>query len=42
LVILEKKEKPVLTKPKDVEVIEGEDVVFETTVTALPEATVEW
>ena len=38
----EKKEKPTVTKPADVEVAEQEDVVFETTVTGLPEPIVEW
>lgn len=38
-----KKEKPkYLKKPADVEVMEEEDVVFETEVFAKPEADVEW
>ena len=37
-----KKEKPRVTKPDDVEVSEDDDVLFESTVIAKPEATVEW
>jgi len=31
-----------LKKPEDVEVVEQEDARFETTITAKPEATIEW
>jgi hypothetical protein len=37
-----RKEKPVVAKLVDLEVMEKEDVIFETTVSGKPEPTVEW
>lgn len=38
-----KKEKPqFLKKPEDVTVLEGEDIKFESEVTARPDPTIEW
>jgi hypothetical protein len=43
IVIVEKKEKPVIVKkPENQEVTEQEDVRFETTVTGKPEPSVDW
>ena len=42
LIFIVKPEKPTLTKPPDVAIMEQETAVFETLVTGLPEPTVEW